>query len=160
MKIARTIIFLVLAVSLLMLWRYVVNNIDTKTQKETITKQEAMQKEEAKLEESLVKIDTVPGTGREATLGDEITVHYMGTLTDGQKFDSSYDRGAPYSFLLGAGKVIRGWDLGIVGMKVGGKRELTIPPGLAYGEGGAGGGAIPANATLKFVVELISIKGK
>ncbi|MFH1162296.1 MAG: FKBP-type peptidyl-prolyl cis-trans isomerase [Candidatus Jorgensenbacteria bacterium] len=98
------------------------------------------------------------GTGAEAKAGDTVTVHYTGTLTDGKKFDSSLDRGQPFSFLLGAGQVIRGWDLGVAGMKVGGKRRLTIPPELGYGSRGAGGGAIPPNATLIFEVQLLDVK--
>jgi FKBP-type peptidyl-prolyl cis-trans isomerase FkpA len=105
-----------------------------------------------------VKIeDKTVGTGPAAKEGDNITVDYTGWLTDGKKFDSSVDSGKPFSFQLGAGQVIQGWDQGVVGMKVGGVRRLTIPPELAYGETGAGGGAIPANATLVFEVKLISV---
>lgn len=91
-----------------------------------------------------------------AAVGDTISVHYTGTLTDGTKFDSSVDRGQPFSFSLGAGMVIQGWDLGIEGMKVGEKRTLTIPPELGYGARGAGAD-IPPNATLIFTTELIAI---
>ncbi len=96
------------------------------------------------------------GTGAEAVNGKRVSVHYTGTLTDGKKFDSSVDRGQPFTFVLGAGQVIRGWDLGVAGMKVGGKRKLTIPSELAYGERGAGG-VIPPNATLIFEVELLEV---
>lgn len=102
--------------------------------------------------------DLVVGTGATAVAGDSLTVNYIGWLADGTKFDSSYDRGQPYPFRLGAGQVIKGWDEGIPGMKVGGKRRLVIPPSLAYGS--AGRGSIPPNATLKFEVELVSIVGK
>src|SRR6187399_1281795 len=95
--------------------------------------------------------DLTEGTGAEAKAGQQISAHYHGTLTDGTVFDSSYNRGQPFSFRLGAGQVIRGWDEGIVGMKVGGKRRLTIPPELGYGSRGAGG-VIPPNATLNFDV--------
>jgi FKBP-type peptidyl-prolyl cis-trans isomerase FkpA len=100
--------------------------------------------------------DTKVGTGDAAAAGKSVTVHYTGWLTDGTKFDSSKDHGQPFTFQLGAGQVIKGWDQGVVGMKVGGVRKLTIPPGLAYGERGAGG-VIPPNATLVFEVELLGV---
>lgn len=100
--------------------------------------------------------DLTVGEGAEATAGAKVSVHYTGTLTDGTHFDSSVDRGAPFSFVLGAGTVIEGWDQGVAGMKVGGKRKLTIPADLAYGEGGAGK-VIPPNATLIFEIELLDV---
>ena len=103
--------------------------------------------------------DIVKGTGEEADVGKTVTVHYTGWLMDGTKFDSSLDRKQPFSFTLGERRVIPGWEQGVVGMKVGGKRELIIPPDLAYGAKGAGG-IIPPNATLKFEVELLAVKGK
>jgi FKBP-type peptidyl-prolyl cis-trans isomerase len=96
------------------------------------------------------------GTGAEAKAGQQVSVHYTGWLTDGKKFDSSLDRGQPFKFMLGAGQVIPGWDKGVAGMKVGGKRKLTIPPQMGYGERGAGG-VIPPNATLVFEVELLGV---
>ena len=97
------------------------------------------------------------GDGAEAAAGQTVVVHYRGTLENGKQFDASYDRVTPFSFPLGAGRVIKGWDEGVVGMKVGGKRKLVIPPDLAYGSRGAGG-VIPPNATLTFEVELLDVK--
>jgi FKBP-type peptidyl-prolyl cis-trans isomerase FkpA len=106
----------------------------------------------------LVIDDVKPGEGAIATKGKTVSVHYTGRLTDGTKFDSSYDRGQPIDFPLGGGVVIKGWDQGIEGMKVGGKRKLTIPPDLAYGARGTPGGPIPPNATLVFDVELVGVR--
>ena len=113
----------------------------------------------------LQKIDTSVGTGAEAVKGKTAVVHYTGWLYDpyapdkkGKKFDSSLDRGSPFSFPLGGGRVIAGWDEGVVGMKVGGKRTLVIPSDMAYGKRGAGG-VIPPDATLIFDVELLDVKG-
>jgi FKBP-type peptidyl-prolyl cis-trans isomerases 1 len=108
-------------------------------------------------ESGLIYEDTTVGTGATATAGQTVTVHYTGWLTNGTKFDSSKDRNQPFSFHLGAGEVIRGWDEGVAGMKVGGTRKLTIPPQLGYGARGAGG-VIPPNATLVFEVELLGVK--
>lgn len=107
--------------------------------------------------DKLLVEDLVIGKGVEATSGAVVSVNYVGTLTDGQKFDSSYDRNTPFSFTLGAGQVIEGWDQGVLGMKVGGKRKLTIPSSLAYGESGIPN-AIPGGATLIFEVELLDVK--
>jgi FKBP-type peptidyl-prolyl cis-trans isomerase FkpA len=105
----------------------------------------------------LIKEDLVVGTGAEAQSGKVLSMHYTGTLTSGAKFDSSLDRGRPFEFPLGQGRVIRGWDEGIVGMKVGGKRKLTIPSDLAYGDRGFPG-VIPPGATLIFEVELLAVR--
>lgn len=96
------------------------------------------------------------GDGAVATAGQRVSVHYTGWLTDGSKFDSSVDRGRPFEFPLGAGRVIQGWDQGVAGMKIGEKRRLTIPPEMGYGSTGAGG-VIPPNATLVFEVELLGL---
>ena len=101
--------------------------------------------------------DLRDGTGPEARAGQTVVVHYVGTLTNGQKFDSSRDRGEGFKFPLGGGRVIKGWDEGVAGMKVGSLRKLTIPPDLGYGIQGAGG-VIPPNATLVFEVELLDVK--
>ena len=100
--------------------------------------------------------DIKVGEGTEATSGKQVTVHYVGTLTNGNKFDSSRDRGKGFSFALGRGQVIKGWDQGVAGMKIGGLRKLTIPPELAYGDGGFGS-VIPPGSTLVFEVELLSV---
>ena len=135
---------------------------DSKTSDSQTAKQEkpAMSKSITEL----VKIDQVVGEGREAEPGFNVTVHYTGWLYDpskpeghGEKFDSSVDRREPFVFYLGGGQVIRGWDEGVAGMKVGGKRTLIIPSHMAYGERGAGG-VIPPYATLVFDVELLGIK--
>jgi FKBP-type peptidyl-prolyl cis-trans isomerase len=102
-------------------------------------------------------VDQVVGTGEVAVAGKTVNVHYTGWLENGKKFDSSVDRGQAFSFPLGAGRVIKGWDEGVQGMKVGGKRKLTIPSNLGYGPQGAGG-VIPANATLIFDVELLGVR--
>ena len=101
--------------------------------------------------------DLTVGAGAEAINGDKVTVHYTGWLTDGTKFDSSLDRGQPFSFKIGARQVIEGWDRGLRGMQVGGVRKLTIPPELAYGDRAVGGGLIPANSTLVFEIRLLKI---
>ena len=105
----------------------------------------------------LIIEDLVVGNGDTAQAGQSVVVHYTGWLTSGQKFDSSVDRNDPFDFRLGAGQVIPGWDQGVAGMQVGGKRKLTIPPDLAYGSRGAGG-VIPPNATLVFEVELLAVR--
>jgi peptidylprolyl isomerase len=102
-------------------------------------------------------IDMVVGTGASPKKGDNVTVHYTGYLLNGKKFDSSVDRGKPFSFPIGMGRVIRGWDEGVSTMKIGGKRKLIIPPNLGYGEDGAGA-VIPPNAQLIFDVQLLEIK--
>lgn len=111
---------------------------------------EALPENELKIEDSVV------GTGKEAIIGSQIAVHYTGTLLDGTKFDSSVDRGIPFEFTLGVGQVIKGWDQGVQGMKEGGKRKLTIPSDLAYGDNGIPP-VIPPKSVLVFEVELLKV---
>jgi peptidylprolyl isomerase len=101
-------------------------------------------------------IDEVVGTGESPSAGRKVRVHYTGTLTDGTKFDSSVDRGTPFEFVIGVGQVIKGWDEGVMSMRVGGKRKLIIPPALGYGPSGTG--KIPPNSTLNFDVELLGLE--
>lgn len=123
--------------------------------------EETTKKEEAewvKLANGLEYQDVVIGQGKEARAGDMVATHYAGTLANGKKFDSSYERGQPFAFILGGGMVIKGWDIGVEGMKVGGKRKLIIPSALGYGKQGAGNGAIPPDATLFFDIELVAVQ--
>lgn len=107
--------------------------------------------------DKLIIEDIAVGNGADVKSGDKISIHYLGTLENGNKFDSSYDRGQPFETIIGVGQVIRGWDEGVLGMKVGGKRKLIIPFDLAYGERGIPG-VIPPKSTLIFEVELLNIK--
>lgn len=114
------------------------------------------QNNQINMNDKLEIVDEIVGNGTVAVSGKSVTVNYLGTLTDGTKFDSSYDRNEPFTFNLGVGEVIKGWDEGVSGMKVGGKRKLTIPPSLGYGESDLG--IIPPNSTLIFEVELLDVK--
>src|SRR5438132_539352 len=120
--------------------------------------EEGAEGKEVTTKSGLQYVDLAIGTGATAEAGQTVTVHYTGWLENGKKFDSSLDRRQPFSFPLGAGRVIKGWDEGVSGMKVGGKRKLTIPPQLGYGSRGAGN-VIPPNATLIFEVELLKVSG-
>ncbi len=108
-----------------------------------------------KLQDMIIE-DVVIGTGAEVKAGDTVSVHYIGTLQDGYEFDNSNKRGEPFEFVVGAGRVIKGWDEGLLGMKVGGQRILVIPPEMAYGKDGIG--PIPGNATLVFAINLLEVK--
>ena len=120
---------------------------DNKTQETTM-----QQDEKTQIQSQDIKV----GTGDVAVAGKEVTVHYTGVFADGKKFDSSIDRGEPFKFILGSGMVIKGWDIGVEGMKVGGKRVLIVPPQLGYGDKDYG--PIPANSTLIFEIELLGVK--
>lgn len=150
-KIAIFIAVAAVVVSALFIFKIIPLELPAKTEKQisdtTNTKQSS---------EKLEIEDTKIGTGDEVKSGDTIVIDYKGTLTDGTKFDSSYDRGQPFETRIGVGDVIKGWDEGVVGMKVGGKRHLVIPPSLGYGDQAVG--SIPPNSTLVFDVELIEIK--
>ncbi len=133
---------------------FLTNKDNSKEQpKPSIKKETNMVTDSAKLVIEDIKI----GDGREVKSGDTVVMHYKGTLVDGTKFDSSYDRNEPFTTQIGVGQVIKGWDQGVPGMKIGGKRKLTIPPDLGYGSAGAGA-VIPSNATLVFEVELLDVK--
>lgn len=146
-----------LIIIVIFFWSFFMNNTDD-TLQPTETPSTAISTSTSSTPSAGLKIeDILVGSGAAAKNGDIIAVHYTGTLTDGKKFDSSRDRGTPIEITLGAGEVIKGWDQGILGMKVGGQRKLTIPSDLAYGATGRPP-VIPANATLIFDVELMSIK--
>lgn len=138
---------------------------DNNNQQQTVTEtNETVQTENTntnKLKTKMTELkieDSVVGGGEEAKAGDSVTVHYVGSLTNGTVFDASKNHGNDgFTFTLGAGQVIKGWDLGVAGMKVGGKRKLSIPSALAYGDQAIGGGLIPANSDLIFEVELIKV---
>lgn len=163
----RIIILLIVgafALSSLSLTGFVIYDMITK--KDQTSKAENAEDAQRRLEEEINKqlqgakvdsTDITPGTGTEAVAGKKVTVHYTGTLKDGTKFDSSVDRGQPFSFTLGAGEVIKGWDQGLAGMKVGGKRKLVIPAVLAYGEQSPSE-KIPPNSDLVFEIELLKVE--
>lgn len=159
MSATRIILFLIVAG--LLLWGGVAYNRqeDTKVAAERNAAAEAEQKQQQDLFNKMKIEDIKVGTGATVANGDTVSVQYTGTLTDGTKFDSSYDHGGqPFEFTIGQGNVIKGWELGLIGMKVGGKRNLNIPAELAYGARAVG--PIPANSPLNFAIELVGIKGK
>lgn len=156
---AVIIILLIIVVVGMGLWSRSKKSAEKKPEVVQQTIQE-VKKEEVKMsmktQNGLIIEDIKIGTGAEAKAGNTISVHYVGTLVNGTKFDSSLDRGQPLSFTLGIGQVIKGWDEGVAGMKIGGKRKLTIPPELAYGARAIG--SIPSNSTLIFEVELLGVR--
>ncbi|PIT92590.1 MAG: peptidylprolyl isomerase [Candidatus Harrisonbacteria bacterium CG10_big_fil_rev_8_21_14_0_10_42_17] len=153
----KYIVIIIITIVVIIIGRALYQDNQTKETlqtKTTIENEEVMEKTP---NENGLQIENIKeGTGEGAKNGDVVSVHYTGTLVDGTKFDSSLDRGTPFQFTLGTGTVIKGWDQGILGLKVGGKRKLTIPPELGYGANGLGA-IIPPNATLIFDVELIAI---
>jgi len=147
-KLTIAIVVVVLIVIIALIWVYAVPHNSSETYKKTAPPTPS----------AIVHIETLKeGSGVAAQSGDVVTVNYIGRLTDGTKFDSSIDRGQPFTFTLGSGQVIEGWDQGIAGMKVGEERQLTIPPSLAYGAQGTSDGSIPPNATLIFDVTMVKI---
>lgn len=159
MKIAKIIIFAVIAVALIWFGIWYNRKMDNRSREQAAGEQAATAQAQADLLSKLQVKDIVLGMGAEAKNGDTVTVNYTGMLSDGTVFDSNTDpkfkHVQPFSFALGQGQVIQGWDLGVLGMKVGGKRDLVIPPELGYGSNGQG--PIPANSTLYFTVELLSV---
>ena len=155
-KSINIIIFIVLGIAVISIGMWYNGKVSNENQAVATEQGMAAKQAQSQIMENLKTEDLVVGTGAEAKNGDTVSVNYVGTLDNGTKFDSSYDRNQPFSFLLGAGQVIKGWDMGVLGMKVGGKRTLTIPSELGYGASGAGG-VIPPNATLHFTVELLSV---
>lgn len=150
----KTLLILLIALAVLGWWYF--NKEKEAPALESSDEQQTIMEETKNVTELKIE-DLQVGEGQEAVAGDMVSVHYTGWLTDGTKFDSSVDRGTPFEFDLGAGMVIAGWDQGVVGMKVGGKRKLTIPSSLGYGDRGAGA-LIGPGATLIFDVELLAIK--
>ncbi len=148
--VAVTVVVIILLVG-------IVNTLlNNSAQKQSVISEVKQEQEQEQVQGSgLIIQDILVGQGEEAVTGLKVTTHYIGRLDDGTVFDSSITRGAPFSFILGIGQVIKGWDLGIAGMKVGGKRKLTIPANLAYGNRAIG--VIPANSTLHFEVELLEV---
>lgn len=144
---------LVVGVLALLVFGYFVFHLDGKPQ---TTEQAATTPSQTAKDQGLKIVDEKIGTGSAVKSGDTVVINYKGTLTNGKQFDSSYDRGTPFTTQIGVGQVIKGWDEGVVGMKVGGKRKLTIPPNLGYGDQDMPG--IPANSTLIFDVELVAIQ--
>jgi peptidylprolyl isomerase len=149
------IIFIVLAVGAIFLGRWYDNKLSAESAESAAAVGAAQAAAQAQLMAELKIQDVTVGTGATAMNGETLTVNYIGTLDDGTTFDSSYARNQPYVFTIGRGDVIKGWDLGLVGMKVGGKRTLVVPPDLAYGA--QSNGPVPANATLHFTVQLLSV---
>lgn len=151
----KTILFVIIVAGIIVLAVWYNGQVEKRVREEAMRNQENIAQEKIQLMAKLQVKDITVGTGDVAQDGDTVTVNYVGRLANGTKFDSSYDRGQPFTFTLGQADVIKGWDLGVLGMRVGGRRQLTIPPELGYGSEGAGSLILP-NATLVFTIELIS----
>lgn len=149
------IVYIVLAVAIIWGGVWYSGKISEETQNQAASAGVAAEQAQTQVMQNLKITDDVVGTGAVAETGDSVTVNYVGTLDNGTKFDSSYDRKQPFTFTLGVGQVIKGWDEGVLGMKVGGKRELVIPSELGYGAQAFG--PIPASSTLHFTVELLAV---
>lgn len=155
-KTILVVVFVVVAAGLIGLGAWYSNQISQQSEQSAVDQGTAAQATQSQAMQNLKITDTVVGTGTVAEAGDTLSVLYSGTLDNGTVFDASSLHGnQPFSFVLGVGNVIQGWDLGLVGMKVGGTREITIPPELGYGASGQG--SIPPNATLHFTVQLLSV---
>lgn len=156
----KIIAFIVIAVALIWGGRYLNQRSDNEAKQKAVAEGEQQKNKQAEIMANFRIEDVVVGTGDEAKNGDSVTVNYTGRLESGTVFDSNVDpkfnHVDPFVFTLGAGQVIQGWDMGVLGMKVGGKRALSIPPELGYGERGSG--PIPSNSTLNFTVELLGVK--
>jgi FKBP-type peptidyl-prolyl cis-trans isomerase FkpA len=156
-KTVSYILFAVVAIAVIWLGAWYDNQSTAQSNQAELAAGQAAQQNEQQLMSQLTITDSVVGTGTEAKAGDTVSVMYTGTLDNGTVFDASSLHGnQPFSFTLGAGQVIQGWDLGVVGMKVGGTRELTIPPALAYGDQSPAA-SIPANSTLHFKIQLLAV---
>ena len=158
MKPYKIVLFILIVIGALWAGRAYDNSMDEQAKAAQIADQQTAQAAADAVMAKFQKVDIKVGTGQEAKTGDTVSVNYTGTLSNGTVFDSSYKRGTPFEFQLGSGNVIKGWDLGLVGMKVGGTRKLVIPPELGYGATAVGGGLIPASSTLTFTIVLEGIK--
>ncbi len=158
-NVLKIIVFVIVAIALIGGGIYYNRKLDAQSQQRAIAEGETAKQKQSEIMANFKIEDVVVGTGAEAKNGDKVTVNYEGTFTDGKKFDSNIDPAfkhvQPFSFTLGAGEVIKGWDSGVLAMKVGGKRKLSVPPELGYGANARG--PIPANSTLLFTVELVGV---
>lgn len=154
----KLVIFIVVVIVFLYAGRWYASRLDEQAAREELARQEEAVQDEERVRESFIIEDVVLGTGQEAKNNDTVAIHYRGELEDRTSFDNSYDRGQPFAFTLGKGEVIKGMDLGVLGMKVGGKRKIVIPPEWGYGVRGSG--PIPPYATLVFTVELIEVNNQ